>query len=176
MRPSKRRSPQGENKLEADNPASIPPHASTPAVVTLTIPSAPEYVGTARLTILGVAGRMGFSYDQVEDIRLAVGEACTNAIERAARRNGSAPDVMISIRSHVEPSRLVIEVEEESGGPEQDPGSAPAGIGGPAVEAGIPDGQELGALLMEILVDEVVVEPLPGGGTRVRLIKFTTEA
>ena len=54
------------------------------ASVTLTIPCAPEYVGTARLTILGVASRMGFSYDQVEDIRLAVGEACANAIERRA--------------------------------------------------------------------------------------------
>ena len=32
--------------------------------------------------------------------------------------------------------------------------------------------QELGALLMEILVDEVSIEQVPGGGTRVQLIKY----
>lgn len=149
-------------------------HASpTPGTVTLTIPCSPEFVGTARLTILGVAGRMGFSYDQVEDIRLAVGEACANAIERANRRRGvplsegEAPEYAISIRSSVEGARLVVEVEDD----------VPAGGGGAAAAAG--DGGEdvnpveLGALLMEILVDEVTVEPATqGSGTRVRLVKY----
>ena len=33
--------------------------------------------------MLGIASRMPFSYDEVEDVRLAVGEACTHAVERA---------------------------------------------------------------------------------------------
>lgn len=86
------------------------------SVVTLTIPCAAEYVGTACLTILGVASRMGFSYDQVEDIRLAVGEACSNAIARAdATPQKSAP--MITIRSHVEPTQLVVEIEDSVASP-----------------------------------------------------------
>nr|CAA9225096.1 Serine-protein kinase RsbW [uncultured Armatimonadetes bacterium] len=147
----------------------VPPGGEDPGVVTLTIPCAPEYVGTARLTILGVASRMGFSYDQVEDIRLAVGEACTNAIDRVARGgNGSGPG-SITIRSHVETGRLTIEVEDHTGNGAAADGDAQAR---PVEEI---DPQELGALLMEILVDEVAVEPLPEGGTLVRLTKYTAE-
>jgi serine/threonine-protein kinase RsbW len=146
-------------------------------LVTLIIPCVPEYVGTARLTILGVGSRMGFSYDQIEDIRLAVGEACTNAIERAARRNGSAAaaaaaaDPMITIRSHVDAARLVVEVEDTAGGTDGDA----SGGGSEADDISGTNPQELGALLMEILVDEVTVEPVPGG-TRVRLVKYAAEA
>ncbi|MBC8103530.1 MAG: ATP-binding protein [Cytophagales bacterium] len=140
------------------------------ATVTLTIPCTPEYVGTARLTILGVASRMGFSYDQVEDIRLAVGEACANAIERAKILKVENP--LITIRSLVEPSKLTVEVEDHTDNPsgegiDQDK---------PAAEIESMNSQELGALLMEILVDEVSVEPASGGGTRVRLVKFANES
>jgi len=146
------------------------PRSEETATVTLTIPCTPEYVGTARLTILGVASRMGFSYDQVEDIRLAVGEACTNAIERAATSGAVGP--MITIRSHIDPARLTVEVEDHATGP------AGSGVDKlrPAAEIDGMNSQELGALLMEILVDEVTVEPAPGGGTRVRLVKFANEA
>ena len=58
-----------------------------PARVEVKIPCRPEYVGVARLAILGVASRMRFSYDEVEDVRLAVGEACTTSVEWA-ERNG----------------------------------------------------------------------------------------
>ena len=50
--------------------------------VELILPCRPEYVGVARLAVLGIASRMPFSYDEVEDVRLAVGEACTHALER----------------------------------------------------------------------------------------------
>lgn len=52
-------------------------------VVELRIPCKPEFVSVARLAILGVASRMQLSYDEVEDVRLAVGEACTTAVEQA---------------------------------------------------------------------------------------------
>src|SRR5947209_9805649 len=78
------------------------------AVVELTIPGKPEYVGVARLAILGVASRMRFSYDEVEDIRLAVGEACTTAIERASGIQAATAEVRV--RCLIDPSRLVVEV------------------------------------------------------------------
>ena len=77
------------------------------AEVDLTIPSRPEYVGVARLAILGVASRMRFSYDEVEDIRLAVGEACTRSIDRL---NGSGESNNISLRCLIDANRLTIEV------------------------------------------------------------------
>ncbi|MBD1372299.1 anti-sigma B factor RsbW [Hazenella sp. IB182357] len=51
--------------------------------IRLNIPAKPEYVGIARLAVSGVANRMGFSYDEIEDMKLAVAEACTNAVDHA---------------------------------------------------------------------------------------------
>ncbi len=150
-------------------------HHSDTAVVTLTIPCTPEYVGTARLTLLGVASRMGFSYDQIEDIRLAVGEACANAIERANREGASNP--LVEISCEVEAAKLTIQVEDRFGG------ATSGGESGALLDetrtASEIDGmnsQELGALLMEILVDEVQVETVSSGGTRVRLVKYVASA
>lgn len=47
--------------------------------VELKIPAKAEYVGVVRLLLSGVASRLGFSFDDIEDIKLAVAEACTNA-------------------------------------------------------------------------------------------------
>ena len=170
MRPSRKPFLREEPDV-APETSDTPSATGEDAIVTLSIPCAPEYVGTARLTILGVAGRMGFTYDQVEDIRLAVGEACTNAIDRALRGGNSASAQPITIRSHVDATRLIIEIEDRAGKP-----AAATDVEAPAVEIERMDPQELGALLMEILVDEVVVEPLTEGGTRVRLVKYAAEA
>lgn len=133
--------------------------------VQLTIPCRPEYVGVARLAVLGIASRMPFSYDEVEDVRLAVGEACTHAVERA----GSHP-ATIQIVSTVAPHALTIEVTDNIA--EADV-AAPSEEAKLLEEAGV-DQQGLGALLMEILVDEVKIES-QSTGTRVLLTKYAPE-
>lgn len=47
----------------------------------LEIPSSPEYVAIVRRAVEGVARRMRFDAGQIEDLKLAVGEACTNAVK-----------------------------------------------------------------------------------------------
>ena len=134
-----------------------------PAVVELRIPCRPEFVGVARLAILGVASRMHFSYDEVEDVRLAVGEACTTAVERAIKVNKTDTD--ITIRSEISDSKLTIEVRDEVGSMPQ-----PPEIGESVEDL---DEQGLGALLMELLVDEFSVESTAEGGNLVRMIKYS---
>ncbi len=48
--------------------------------ITLSLPSKAEYVSVARLTASVIANNMGFNIEEVEDIKVAVGEACNNAV------------------------------------------------------------------------------------------------
>jgi serine/threonine-protein kinase RsbW len=131
------------------------------ACVELSIPGKPEYVSVARLAILGVASRMRFSYDEVEDIRLAVGEACTTAIERA---NGAGqPSQEIRVRCLIDNTKLVVEVCDSASGPEVELPPGP--------EVGL-DERSLGGVLIRILMDDVSTDTHPETGQRVlRMVK-----
>jgi serine/threonine-protein kinase RsbW len=131
--------------------------------VELMIPCRPEYVGVARLAVLGIASRMPFSYDEVEDVRLAVGEACTHAVERAGNTHAT-----IRITSTIDAHALVIEVADDVAiGTEPKLPYDTDGLLGV-------DQQGLGALLIEILVDEAKIDSRPDG-TTVRLKKYAPE-
>ncbi|MCJ7842199.1 anti-sigma B factor RsbW [Lederbergia sp. NSJ-179] len=53
--------------------------------IEMKIPAKPEYVGVIRLTLSGIASRMGFTYDVIDDLKVAVSEAITNAVQHAYR-------------------------------------------------------------------------------------------
>ena len=75
-------------------------------------------------------------------------------------------------------SRLTIEIEDPGqgvGDPTEAASAEGIDVSRPAAEIDGMNSLELGALLMEILVDEVAVETLEGGGSRVRLTKYTHE-
>jgi serine/threonine-protein kinase RsbW len=44
--------------------------------VRLVVPAQPEFLRLARVTAAGLASRLGFTFDQVEDLRLAIDELC----------------------------------------------------------------------------------------------------
>ena len=131
--------------------------------VTITLPCRPEFVAVVRLALLGVASRLPFSYDEVEDLRLAVGEACTYAVERAGSISAK---LMVSIC--IDKEGLEIDVVDDV--PQNTPKRTSAQDYDLLEETGV-DQEGLGALLMEILVDKVVISPGPNG-TTVHLTKF----
>nr|WP_204555960.1 anti-sigma B factor RsbW [Bacillus ectoiniformans] len=51
--------------------------------IEMKIPAKPEFVGVIRLTLSGIASRMGFTYDAIEDLKIATSEAITNAVQHA---------------------------------------------------------------------------------------------
>src|SRR5882757_9444529 len=56
--------------------------------VRLTMPANPQLLRVARLTAAGLAGRLGFSVDEIEDVKIAVDELCF-ALVGSKGRSGS---------------------------------------------------------------------------------------
>ena len=51
--------------------------------IEMRLPASAEYVSLIRLTLSGVFSRAGASYDDIEDAKIAVSEAVTNAVKHA---------------------------------------------------------------------------------------------
>lgn len=135
----------------------------TAAKVELKIPAQNEYVGVARLAIAGVASRLKFTVDEIEDIKIAFSEACANAVQYAY--GGENPAKTIDIACDLNGGVLHIEVTDHGKGfdyenPPKREESDEAQLG-------------LGITFMKSLMDEVKFEKVSGGGTKVTLVKKT---
>lgn len=51
--------------------------------IEMKVPAKAEYVGVVRLSISGIANRMGFTYEEIEDLKVSISEALTNAVNHA---------------------------------------------------------------------------------------------
>ena len=125
-------------------------------VVEVTIPPKPEFVSVARLTAATVAARQSFSYDEIEDLKIAVSEGCTALLVAGT---GGAP---LTLRFVLEPDAL--EVRIETGGPGIE--LAPAS---PRTKQPL-DETRLGVFLMQCLVDDVSTNR-SAEKTELRLVK-----
>ena len=76
-------------------------------VVELEIPSAPEYVSIVRRAVEGIAQRMHFQQTKIDDLKVAVGEACTNAIKYGCPKDD---EHNVEIKCVVEIDGLSIEI------------------------------------------------------------------
>jgi len=129
--------------------------------VRLTIPARAEYIALCRLALTGISRVVAFPEEVVEDLKLALTEACTNSVRHAY--GGSAGAVEIVYELH--PDRLVIEVTDEGQGfdPAARAGDEPLSEGG------------LGIAIIRAIADEVEIGRQPGGkGSRLRFVKTLT--
>ena len=142
--------------------------AAKPEVIELTIPFRPEYVAVARLTISGIGNRMGFSLDDIEDIKLAVAEACNNVIQHAYE-GSNLPEEEIKIQCTVYPSKLDIIIKDKG------KGFSPEALE-PYMKRAVTKKEDerlgLGVFLMRNLMDEVEFQPNQPRGTQVHLVKY----
>lgn len=86
--------------------------------VELDLPAKPEVVAVARLVVGALAAAdPEFSEDRAADLRLAVSEACTNAIQaQRGRSNGLAVIEPINLRFELTPGCIAVTVEDHGGG------------------------------------------------------------
>ena len=166
----------------ADDAHALDAHALT---VTISIPATSDFVRVVRLAVTGVASRMRFSYDQIEDIKLAVSEACNNAILHAmpasahARAAQEAQPVVVVIRLTPHDDRLEIVIADQGvleppGLTLQTPDATAQMSAQTATESEInPDElpeSGMGLMLMQSLMDEVTTQS-GGRHTAVHMVK-----
>lgn len=80
--------------------------------IEMKVPAKAEYVGVTRLSISGIANRMGFSYEDIEDLKVAISEAITNAVTHAYYKEEEGE---VTIGFGVYPNRLEIMVADHGG-------------------------------------------------------------
>jgi len=129
-------------------------------VVELRIPSKAEWVAVARLAVAAVANRLNFSIEDIEDVKLAVAEACTNCIQHA---HGSD---QIEITCETEPEGLTVRVRDYGRG------TRPEAISSRRVDE--PRVGGLGVFLIRSLMDSVEYDVHPERGTNLVMIKKVT--
>jgi serine/threonine-protein kinase RsbW len=126
----------------------------------LRFPARPEYLLLARLAVTAVARRMALGRAEVADLKLAVTEACSNAVRHAY---GGGPPGEIELEVAFEDDRLELVVEDHG-----------AGIRLPLREDGPPseDGG-MGLPLIRAVVDELEIRRAEQGtGTVVHMTKL----
>ncbi|MEN2769205.1 anti-sigma B factor RsbW [Ornithinibacillus xuwenensis] len=80
--------------------------------IEMRFPAKAEYVGVIRLTISGIANRMGFTYEDIEDLKVAMSEAVTNVVAHAYREED---DGEVTIGFGVYENRLELMVADHGG-------------------------------------------------------------
>jgi serine/threonine-protein kinase RsbW len=129
----------------------------------LEFPPKPEYVRMARLTVAALARLREADDELVEDIKLAVSEACTRAV---ATNGASAPQEPVELLATVYDRALQVEVLDRGPGPDREVSGNPQELDTDE----LPFDSALAVPLIRGLVDEVGLAPRPGGGTRVRMV------
>lgn len=135
--------------------------------IEMKVPAKPEYVGIIRLTLSGIASRMGYSYDDIEDLKIATSEACTNAVQHAYKNNGGG-EVVVGFGLYMDRLEVMIADNGKSFDFEQTKNElGPYSASSPVDQ--LPEGG-LGLYLMETLMDEVRV--LLNSGVTVFMTKY----
>lgn len=132
----------------------------------LSVPARVEYIAVVRLVVSSLAtARRALADERIDDLKLAVSEACTNAIEANAEAGSDAPVVVSCWEA---PERFEVCVADAGKGfnpdelPEHPPVTDPDRLN---FERG------LGIPLIRSLVDDVRFES-DGGGTSVWMTLF----
>lgn len=129
--------------------------------ICISVPSKPEYVSVVRMTSSVIANKMGFNIEDIDDIKVAVGEACNNAVLHGHNDNNFKVEFTIS------DDKFIIEVKDEGKGFSIDKCPSP--------DICNPKESGFGIFIIKSLMDNVEVESSPEKGTVIKMVKFLNE-
>ncbi|MFE3328063.1 ATP-binding protein [Streptomyces sp. NPDC059176] len=129
------------------------------ATVELRFSAQPEHVRTARLVAAAVARRAGVDEAVLDEVRLAVGEACSRAVGLHRSNAITAPVRVVLVE---EEKTFSIEVGDEVPVPGAAAGGS--GSGGRSAETESDGEDEMGLAVISGLVDDVEVTSGEDGG------------
>ena len=123
-------------------PAAQSAERTSHGTVELKIPGRAEWVAVAQLAVAAVASRLRFSVDEIDDIKLAIAEACTNSIQSA----GGVDAGVIEIICDAFENELCVVVRDHSRGHQ---------LGAKVGSLAEGRTEELGVFLIRALMDTV---------------------
>lgn len=128
--------------------------------VEMKFPAKSQYVSVVRLAVSSLASRMGFSYDDIEDLKIAISEAVTNVVHHAYEGTG---EMVIGCALYDDKIELMISDYGSSFEYEK----VKATVGPYHNEQSIENLREggLGLYLMDALMDEVLLANNDSGVT-----------
>lgn len=125
--------------------------------IKMEITANPDYVGIIRLTTSGIANKIGFSVDDIEDLKVAVSEACTNAIKHSN-------DDKFTIIFNILENGINIEIRDNGQGYDA------SSISTPNLEE--PKENGMGLFIIQALMDDVSMQSQEGQGTTINMTKY----
>lgn len=127
-------------------------------IVTLILPDEPEFISLARMSASVMANRAGLDIDEIEDLKVALSEACTNAL-----RYGCSNEKFYEVQFILKPEYLEITVTDKGEGFDSEQIVEPV-IGGDQIGG-------FGIFLIRSLMDRTEIKSKKGQGTKISLYK-----
>ena len=87
---------------------------NTNSQIVLHMPKGEKFLSVARLAASGIASKMDFPQDEIEDIKMAITEACNNTLPRAKDNNN------ICINFEMQKNKLEITIKDKTQALEKD--------------------------------------------------------
>ena len=140
-----------------------------PENVEFDIPCMSDYVGVVRLAVSGLATRMNFSIEEIEDIKIAVSEACTNSVQYAFDKSENER-VFITFNLFKDKLEIIIKDKGKGFNAEEIEKKPIESRNLEEIDETTPR-LGLGLTFIKSLMDEADITSEPGKGTTVRMAK-----
>ncbi len=129
--------------------------------IELRVPVRPEFVSVIRSMVTDLAERIRLPASSVEDVQVAVSEACANVVRHAYPQGVSDGENTMLVRCSADDDKITTEVIDKG-----------CGFDGCFPRRSRDCEGGFGLILIKTLMDQVQFSSSPDAGTMIRMVKF----